>query len=334
MIPSDSRNYQNFKEKFFSFFMKNLLKIAALILSLLIWVAIRDQFRISKAVNVRISVQTQKGEIPLGTAAPEKVTVFLQGSKSMLEDLSGRDLKIELETRKAERKDKVCIWHLQTSDVQLPIPLGIRVKGIEPDRVVLALDRAESKKLRMEAVLDESRLPRGYKIGKVTVEPEEVSVTGPAAKLEKLKTIRTLPISLENITHSFDCDQPLDTENYSNIVFEQKNVLVQVEILRALKTRTFNTLPVRILIPPASKHQAMSCEIVSAPTVDLQVSGAENVIDTLRKEDIFIFANISEFTKPGLYWIDLRCAIDKNGITDLKINPEKINVKLERISKR
>ena len=334
MIPFASRDYQNFKGKIASFFMKNLLKFAALILSLLIWVAIRNQFQVSKAVNVRVSVQTQKGEIPLGTPTPEKVAVFLQGSKSMLEDLSGSDLKVELNTNRAERKDKVCVWHLRSSDVKVPIPLGIRVKSIEPDRVTLALDRTESKKLRVEAVLDETRLPRGYKIGKVTVAPEEVIVTAPATKLEKLKTVRTLPIPLENIIHSFDCDQPLDTESYSDIDFDRKNVLVQVEILRALKTRTFNTLPVRILIPPASKHQVMACEIVSAPTVDLEVSGAEEVVNALRKEDIFIFANIAEFQKPGLYWIDLRCAIDKNGITSFLINPQKISVKLERVLKR
>ncbi|MBO4631091.1 MAG: hypothetical protein J5858_04125 [Lentisphaeria bacterium] len=334
MSPSDSPNYKNFKEKITSFFMKNLLKFAALILTFLIWGAIRNQFQISKAVNVRVSVQTQKGEIPLGTATPEKVTVFLQGSKSMLEDLSGSDLKIALNTDQAERKEKICIWHLRSSDVQVPIPLGIRVKGIEPDRVAMTLDRTEAKKLKVEAVLDETRLPRGYKIGKVTVEPEEVVVTAPASKLEKLKTIRTLPIPLENITHSFDCDQSFDTESYSNIDFDRKNVLVQVEILRALKTRTFNTLPVRILIPPASKHQTMACEIVSSPTVDLEVSGAEDVINALRKEDIFVFANISDFQNPGLYWIDLRCAIDKNGITSFLINPQKISVKLERISKR
>ena len=332
MTASEKNGSRNFREKMTAFFMKNMLKFAALILTLLIWIAIRNQFQTSKAVEVRITVQTQEGEVPLGTTTPEKVTVFLQGSKYMLEDLSGSELKIDLNTSQATRKDKVCIWHLRASDVKVPIPLGIRVKSIEPNRVTLALDRTESKKLRVEAVLDESRLPRGYKVGKVTVEPEEVTVTAPSSKLEKLKTIRTLPISLENITHSFDCDQSF--ESYSSLDFDRKNVLVQVEILRALKTRKFNTLPVRILIPPASKHQAMACEIVSAPTVDLEVSGAEDVINTLRKEDIFIFANISEFQKPGLYWIDLRCAIDKNGIISFQINPQKISVKLERITKR
>lgn len=326
---------RKFQEKAAAFFMKNLLKFVALLLAVLIWVAIRSQFQIRKSVDVDISVKIQKGEeIPLGTVTPEKVTVFLTGSRSMLENLSGKDLKILLDTEKAERKDKTCIWNLRPSDVKGPVRFGIKAYRVEPEKVSLLVDKVEEKKLRVEAVLDESGLPRGYKVGKVTVDPEEITVTAPSTRLEKLKTVRTQPISLENITHSFDCDQPFDTGNYSGLVFNQKNVLVQVEILRALKTRTFNTLPIRILIPPASKNQTLSCEIVSAPTVDLEISGAENVIDMLRKEDIFIFASISDFTKPGLYWIDLRCAVDKNGITSYEIKPSKISVKLERISRR
>ena len=335
MTASNKNGTGTFREKTTAFFMKNLLKFAALLLALLIWWSIRTQFlQARKSVEVKIAVETQSGEIPLGAPTPEKVTVFLQGNKSMLDNISGNSLKIRLGTDMATRKEKTCVWDLRPSNVEMPYALGVHVSGIEPDTVSLLLDKTASKKLRVEAVLDESRLPKGYKVGKVTVDPEEITVSAPSTKLEKIKTIRTLPVPLANITHSFDCDQEFDTESYSNLVFEQKNVLVQVEILRAEKTRSFHTLPVRILIPPSSKKQTLSCEIVSAPTVDIQVSGAENVIDLLRKEDIFIFANISDFTKPGLYRIDLRCAIDKNGITSSTINPPKISVKLEQISKR
>ena len=335
MSTSETTPPRNFREKAAAFFMKNLLTFGALLLTLLIWGAIRFQFRTEKTLEVDIAVDPQKGEIPLGSPTPEKVTVTLQGDKSRLDNISEKSVKITLKTEQAKRKEKSCIWDLSKSDVKLPYyTIGIKVHSIKPDKVKMLVDKLASKTLPVEAILDETTLPSGYKVGKVTVSPEKITVTAPSSKLEKIKTIRTLPISLENITHSFDCDQEFDTENYSDLDFDRKNVLVQVEILRALKTRTFNTIPVRILIPPSSKKQTLSCEIVSAPTVDLEVSGAENVIDLLRKEDIFVFASISDFTKPGLYWIDLRCAIDKNGITSSKIDPPKISVKLEQISKR
>ena len=226
----------------------------------------------------------------------------------------------------------ICSWDVKSSNIT--VPFGLRVKSFRPSKVNLTIDKIISRELPVEAVLDENKLPSGYKIGKVTVAPEKVTVRAPSTKLNRMKTIRTTPIPLDNITHNFDCDQGFDSVNYSDIDFDRKNVLVQVEILRANKSRVFKTVPIRILIPSVSRQQFMSCEIVSNPTVDLEVSGAENVINSLRREDIFVFANISEFQKPGLYWIDLRCAIDKTGISASKIFPSKVNVKLERISKR
>lgn len=320
------------REKASALFKKYLLLIAALLLSLLIWRSIRGQFETKVDINVPVSVKMSPGEVSLGTASPEKVSVTLEGSQTLLDNIVSRDLELELDTAQAKKEDNVRIWTLKKSDFK--VPHWVKIRSFSPGKVQILLDKTESRKLPVEVVMDETKLPQGYKVGRVTIEPKEVMVTAPSTKLDKLKTIRTLPIPLDNITHSFDCDQGFDSKKYSDIDFDHKNVLVQVEIIRANKTRTFKTLPVRILVPPASKQQALVCEIVSSPTVDLDVSGAEAVINALRRDNIFIFADISEFQKPGLRSIDLHCAIDQNGITSFKLTPARIDVKLERISKR
>ena len=320
------------KEKASALFNKYLLLTASLLLSLLIWRSIRSQFETKVDISVPVSIKMQPGEVSLGTASPEKVSVTLEGSQTLLDNIASRELELELDTAQAKKSGNNRVWTLKKSDFK--VPHWVKIRNFSPGKVQILLDKVESRKLPVEAVMDESKLSPGYKVGRVTIEPKEVTVTAPSTKLDKLKTIRTLPIPLDNITHSFDCDQGFDSKKYSDIDFDRKNVLVQVEIIRANKTRTFKTLPVRILVPPASKQHAMVCEIVSAPTVDLDVSGAEAVINALRRENIFVFANISEFQKPGLYSIDLHCAIDQNGITSYTITPSKISVKLERISKR
>lgn len=336
MTPFEPAWKKFFREKVLAFFMKNLLFFAAVILTLQIWLAIRLQLQVDRDIEIPVTIQTQDNEIPLGTPSPDKVTVTLSGGSSLVSNLTGRELKMVLNTSLAKKKEEAnvtkCSWTITTSNVNAPF--GLRIKNVSPAMINLSLDNFITKELPVEAILNEADLPDGYKIGKVTIEPEKVTVRAPSSKLSKLKKVRTTPIPLDNITHSFDCDQGIDSEKYTDIDFDRKNVLVQVEILRRTRTRNFKTLPVRILIPSASRKQTMACEIVSNPTVDLEVSGAEHVINALRREDIFIFANISEFQKPGLYQIDLRCAIDKNGISAFKISPSKVQVKLEQISKR
>lgn len=324
-----------------AFFMKNLQLIAAVILTVLICVVCQIQIGVGRDIEIPVTIQTQGNEVSLGTPSPDKVRVSLAGGSSLVNSLTGRELKLVLNTRQAKKKEKdnitICTWAVNTADIKVPLNLQIRflrITNVSPGIIDLSLDKFITKELPVEAVWNENELPAGYKIGKVTIEPKKVTVTAPSSKFSLLKKIRTTQIPLNNITRSFDCDQELDKGKYTDIDFDRKNVQVQVEVLRRTSTRSFKTLPVRILIPSASRQQTMACEIVSNPTVDLEVSGEENVINALRREDIFIFANISEFLKPGLYQIDLRCAIDKNGISAFKITPPKVNVKLEQISRR
>lgn len=332
--PDDS--HRKLWEIIVSFVRKNHIQIilAAGLAILVQWV-IREQLPTeTKSVRFKIEVKHRGNEVELGTPTPEYVTAEISGNKLQLERFTG-EYKIKLDTELAKRTknsngETLCVWNLTPKMVN--VPLRIKVDRISPSQVQLVVDTFSTKKLPVRPILNNFELPKGFKIGKVSVDPEQIFVTAPSTKLDVIPEIRTEPISLKNITHSFDCDQKL--VGSENVDFDRKNVLVQVEILPATKTKVMKTLPVRILIPPSSRLQTLSCEIVSAPTVDLEVSGEEGMIENLEKEDVFIFADISEFTKPGLYWIDLRCAIGKNGVSSFKIKPQKVNVKLEQINRR
>ncbi|MBQ9336904.1 MAG: hypothetical protein IJS14_06380 [Lentisphaeria bacterium] len=337
-------------EKTAAFLGKYFLVILAIGLSVLIRWVIREQLMKpdKRSFQVRIEIQHKPEEILLGTPTPEYVTISLAGSQSVLEQYTDNDFVIKLDTARAKRTSEengeiLCVWELTHNMVTVPPRLKVE-QIISGKQVQLALDLSETKQLPVIPVLNEAELPQGYKVGNVTVKPGEVSVSAPASKLKLFPEIRTKPISLKNITHSFDCDQGFEAPD--SFDFDRKNVLVKVEILRATnKTMVLKTVPVRILVPPSSRQQTMSYEIVSAPTVDVEVSGEGAVIDNLHKDDVFVFANISEFTKPGLYWIDLRCAVDSRNeaadakitdhkITVRKIDPPKVNVKLEQINRR
>lgn len=340
-----------FLEKAVPFFTKNLLLFAAFVLSLQIWWTIREQIEKNKKIETKqvdytVKILYQKSEgVPMGTPTPEKVSVSLSGEQSDLKKLSS-DLQLKLDTSQAEGRTETdnnikYTWTVKDSD--LKVPSKVQVENFKETKIEFTLDKIITKELKVEANLNKDELPAGYKIGNVTIVPEKVPAKGPASTLSELERIRTTVIPLDHQKDEFELNPELDEDKYPDIDFgvysrkekeKKKTLLVQIKVLRRNRTRFFKTLPVRILIPSASRKQVMACEIVSNPTVDLEVSGEENVINVLRREDIFIFANISEFQKPGLYQIDLRCAIDKNGISDSKITPSKVNVKLEQISRR
>ena len=166
-----------FRGKAAAFFMKNLLLFAAVILTVQIWLAIRLQLQVDREIEIPVTIQTQDDEVPLGTPSPDKVTVFLSGGSSLVNNLTGRELKLVLNTSMAKKKEEdnvtKCTWSVNTANIEAPI--GLRIKNVSPMMIKLSLDKFISKELPVEAILNESALPGGYKIGKVTIEPKKIA---------------------------------------------------------------------------------------------------------------------------------------------------------------
>lgn len=331
----NSRNGRT--KKIPAFFRENIgLKIAAFFLAMLVYWSIRAQIDSTTDIrNVVVNIKTSDNRI-LMDDKPCLVMVSLKGSKTMIGKVSEEDITINADTKDAvPTKDKK-FYKLKLDLRWIQTPFGTRPIEVKPETVTLALDDIENRMVKVEPIFsDRSKMPPEYTLGKVTVTPAEVRVEAPASKLTALKQIQTTPISLSDITHSFDCDQELDQKNYPQFTFSPAKVLIQVEILPSSQTRTFNALPVRILSATATgKKRTFSCEIVSAPTVDVTVSGSKNIIETLRKEDFLPYVDISKFDKAGLYQIDVKCASERDGVKTKNIYPSSISVKLEKASDR
>ena len=54
------------------------------------------------------------------------------------------------------------------------------------------------------------------------------------------------------------------------------------------------------------------------------------VIETMRKDDLKPYVDISRFDKPGLYNVSVKCWSDRDGVNIRSIYPESISVKIEK----
>ena len=88
-------------------------------------------------------------------------------------------------------------------------------------------------------------------------------------------------------------------------------------------------MPVRVLASSTDRTN-LEYEIVSSPNVEITVSGLKNLIETMRKDDLKPYVDISRFDKPGLYNVSVKCWSDRDGVNIRSIYPESISVKIEK----
>ena len=60
----------------------------------------------------------------------------------------------------------------------------------------------------------------------------------------------------------------------------------------------------------------------------MTLTAGKEVSESLRKEDFFPYVDVSSFTRPGLYEMDVRCAFELSNIRVKKVHPRRIRVLL------
>lgn len=205
------------------------LKLLSLAITLGLWFAVTGQRApLSRQLRaVQLNFHTPEG-IEVANNPIEAVTVTVKGPQSQIDGINSRDLGVNLEI--PERTPGQRVVQLTPGRVQIDLPAGVQVEGIEPSSVSVKLEAIVARDVPVEAHI-EGRLPDGYTLGQITITPAVVKVRGPSGHVLALPRVATETISIEGRRESFDApetsiyiaDQKVDT---------LETVNVHVEILR------------------------------------------------------------------------------------------------------
>lgn len=181
------------------------LKLLALAITLTLWVAVTGQ---------RTTVRRQLRGVQLTFHAPtdmeisnnprEEVEVILSGLEGDLDQASTRHLVAVVDV--TSRKPGERVIQLTPGHVQIELPSGVRLEGIEPNAVLLKLEPRIERDLVVEPRL-EGTPESGFELKEVVVTPNKVRVWGPASHVNALLKASTETISIAGRRESFDSPQ-------------------------------------------------------------------------------------------------------------------------------
>jgi YbbR domain-containing protein len=166
------------------------LKILAFVIAVGLWLAgHRD---IERAIEVPVEFRNIPADLMVTDNRVDYVVLRLTGPRTLVSTLDADDLKLSLDLKGA--KSGLGSYPLGSSS--FGIPPGITVTRITPPVIHLKLDPVMKRMLPV-AVRFAGKPPEGYKIADADVEPDAVSVHGPADEVKRLTSVETLPIDIE-----------------------------------------------------------------------------------------------------------------------------------------
>jgi YbbR domain-containing protein len=184
------------------------LKLAALALSLILWVVVQAQQTTSQLVSVDLSVRTPPTLTVVGPTP--HVRALISGPGRELIKLYALRLVIEVDVPPNASLPRHVLT-VQPADVKIPTDAKVVIQDLEPRQIELALDRV-ARRMVPVALRGLVEAESGFAVaGRLRLEPPEVLVSGPRSLINAIDSIPTEHIEVRGVTSAFERRVPVDT---------------------------------------------------------------------------------------------------------------------------
>lgn len=290
------------------------LKIVSVFVAIGLWLSlVTGEFQ-----EISLYVPVKLTNIPDGFVAvtdEHLINVHAKGPRSLVSDEKFNDVGIEIDVSKM----KTGYTNTLIDVSSIKIPAGIQVVNVEPESIEIIVDSLIMKDVKVAPTfIGEPAV--GYKVGSVSVFPENVQVKAAKSKTEELTTAETLPVNLtdrsEPITYS------IGLKPYEGV---QEYLPAQVEVFIHFK-EDIQESEISLPVLPIMTQDGLRA--VVQDNIKVKVAGR---VDLLTKEmiesEIYPTVDLSTIRVKGKYLRKLNLNNSKI-FNVLSVEPEKVRVEV------
>jgi len=178
------------------------LKLASLVLSFLVWVAIASAPLAEVAFNVPLEFHNVPDGLEVASENFQQVQVRIRGSENLLRQVQSQDIHVNL--------DLASFGHIigertfDLSSAQIKLPPNVEIVQIVPSSVRLDFDLHAAKLVPVRPRIV-GIVAAGSQIAGIIVEPPRVAIVGPQGHVAGVEAAMTDPVDVSGISgrHTF-----------------------------------------------------------------------------------------------------------------------------------
>jgi YbbR domain-containing protein len=187
-------------------FFENIgLKIAAVLLSIALWVFVTSRGQSEISVDVPLEFQNIPAGLEIVNRTVKTVGLTVKGQDRFVKNIRPSDIGVSVDLSKAKKGENV--FYIHRADIKLPHSAS--VTSIEPSNVKVIMGETIAKTVKVLPLITGAP-ERGYYVKSVEVTPRTVVVEGIKSEVARIKTVRTEPLDVTGLDETVTQDVRLD----------------------------------------------------------------------------------------------------------------------------
>jgi len=243
-----------------------ILKVVSLCLAVLLWYFVVGEDQVDMNIQVPIEIINLPANLTIANEFKKNIDVAVRGPRSVILDLRNRNITRPVDLSSAQPGTIV----IKNDERSIPLPKGILVQRLQPTNITLLLDQLIQKNLPIKTVTA-GKPASGYELGKITLDPDHLVISGPQAILERESFLSTYAIDLDGLEHTATQQVHLNLKPEFFDLIGETVVAAQVEIKEKREERTIDIVPVTAREPHAPVK-------INPRTISVKASIPQNLI--------------------------------------------------------
>jgi hypothetical protein len=256
------------------------LKLAAVLLALMLYVAVQAQQPITQTFTMKLNVDVPRGRTLMQKPPTLQVQVSGKGAELMrLRTFPSAITKSVPETLSASS------WLIRLENADVPVPKGVdvSVQSIDPREVTVSLDSVLRKDVRIVPLVTVTPESGFVMRGGLSFAPTIGRIIGPERDVAAIESLVTLPTEISHVTGAFTRDLPIDTGVLGIVRLTPKHVTISGEV-QALQRRTFAGITVE------SGAGQLTGVTLEPARVSVGVEGPADRVERLTRDSVRVIA--------------------------------------------
>ena len=286
-------------------------KIVSVVIAILLWAVVLGSRSVEVTKDVPLDIITSPEMVPENDI-PEKITFRLSGPKAFLRGILDRPEE-PIHVNLTRDTPAIVTYRFASDNIRLPI--GVKVLSINPTAIMIKLEALKHKEVPVRVEL-RGTLPDGFRIAKVEVKPETVTIRGAESRVDALTEVVTQPFDVSYLKKSVEKEIPLDLA-HDHVQLESDTPRVFIEVQPIVANFRIRNVDIHVLSSYRVRLEEKSVTVfVRAGTLE--------EIQSLDRNQIYGMIDLTG-KKRGSYDEPVKVILPKN-IGLVKVVPEHVHL--------
>lgn len=279
---------------------------------------------VSRPAKVKVDVSGSTAEdFEALSPTPEPSSVTVSGPKSKVVLVDAAWGRVDISGATADVKSEVQLFPVTSEGREVP-GLSLLPRSV---KVVVPVRALPPAKMVVVRAAIRGSVPAGYKVDRVTVEPNRVKIRAPAEALAEINTISTVPVSIEGMRTSGTKEVGLVLP--PGVVWSSvHSAKVSIDISEDISTRTFQNVPVAIHNVSVGLRWK-----ISPAALDVVATGRRELLERLEPWQVEAFVDALNLTG-GSHSLPVQVRLKgayEQGEIELVPEPREVTVELREL---